>query len=211
MSRRGRACDSCHSIKIKCELGSGQGDPPCTRCLRLAKDCVITPPMRQKERVAELEAKVEALTRLLEVQRLQSSSPGTSPGRDSTESPKSVKPPSRKRRRALQISSEIDFSAELGKDSSTPCDGYPNIDHVLDKRLQVQIFDKYRQDIEPVFPLASLIAKSNYDTLRAKYPILFHAIIFAASPKVLSAEMEDKVTRIILDLFAPIILQKREK
>ena len=73
-TKRPRACDICHSLKIKCELGSTGGPGPCDRCMRLGKDCTITPPKSQKDRVAELEAQVAALTKLLEGQKLEAQS-----------------------------------------------------------------------------------------------------------------------------------------
>ena len=81
---RRRACQNCHSIKIKCELGTTGGDPPCERCTRLGKDCAIFIPKRQKDRVVELEAQVEALTKLLEAQGIQQ------PDSDSSLSPPSM-------------------------------------------------------------------------------------------------------------------------
>lgn len=83
--QRGRVCDACHSIKLKCELGSAcGGDPPCQRCLRLRKTCLVSPPIRQKDRIAELEAKLEEVTKLLRLQEIQEPSPGVS----SQESPR---------------------------------------------------------------------------------------------------------------------------
>ncbi|KAK6413296.1 hypothetical protein LTR95_017879, partial [Oleoguttula sp. CCFEE 5521] len=67
---RGRACQACRSIKIKCELGTHGGPPPCERCTRLGKDCTVDAPRRQKDRVAELEAKVETLTKMLASQQM---------------------------------------------------------------------------------------------------------------------------------------------
>ena len=78
-SKRARACDACHSIKIRCDLGSAGGQPPCGRCVRLEKECTITPTKRQKDRVAELEAQVEALTRQLASQGIQTSPSEESP------------------------------------------------------------------------------------------------------------------------------------
>merc|ERR1711939_959058 len=88
--RRGRACDACHSIKIKCELGASPSSvPPCERCLRLGKTCSVSAPIRKKDRIAELEAQLEEMTRLLRKQELQDERVGAE-GRTSPRTPISL-------------------------------------------------------------------------------------------------------------------------
>ena len=64
--KRTRACEVCHGLKIKCEMPGVEGAwTACTRCQRLGHKCVPAPAKLQRDRIAELEAQVEALTAAL--------------------------------------------------------------------------------------------------------------------------------------------------
>jgi hypothetical protein len=140
---RGRACNACHSLKIKCELGSKAGDAPCRRCIRLGKNCVVSPPRRQKDRVAELEAQVEALTRQLQVH-------------------------------------SVDVKI-------TPFE----IDAIVSRSAQAQMLARYVDEMLPLSPFVPL--RSDYDTLRELQPLLLQSVIYAASPGILSLDVQEDV------------------
>lgn len=62
-SKRHRACEACHSAKVRCELavpGSGISRP-CRRCRKVGRECYPAAPRLQRNRIAELEAQVQAL------------------------------------------------------------------------------------------------------------------------------------------------------
>ena len=144
-SKRLRACDACHSIKIKCLLGSEERDPPCPRCVRLGKECIITPPKRQKDRVAELEAQVEALSRQLALQKIRTEVdiPVEQPGKISE---------SKKKRRLDRSVSETEF---------TDCTF--DIDHIVAPSTQKDVFHKYVTEMIPKFslvPLARIVSST---------------------------------------------------
>lgn len=194
--KRGRACDACHSIKIKCELGSTGGEPPCERCIRLGKDWAISPPVRQKDRVKELEAKLEVLTELLESPNIQTHPEDENEGSSRRHSSsRSVSTPeiavseksSKKRRLELVFRNEETKNGVVGHSLTHES---LEIDRLVPRYLQDQCFDKYRIEMEPFFPISSLAVTIEYDTLRQQYPILFQAIVYAASQGELSPEIQ---------------------
>ncbi len=215
--KRGRACDACHSIKIKCELGSIGGEPPCERCIRLGKECAISPPVRQKDRVKELEAKLEALTKLLESQNIQTlpedENEGFSRGHSSSRSVSApeiaVSEKSSKKRRLESVSRNEETTNCIAGYSLTH--ESREIDRLIPQYLQVQCFDKYRIEMEPLFPISSLALTKEYDTLRQQYPTLFQAIVYAASQGELSPEVQIEVTKTVFSLIAPEAIAKAKK
>ncbi|CCX31467.1 hypothetical protein FPQ18DRAFT_340918 [Pyronema domesticum] len=71
--KRSRACESCRSLKVKCEP-SDQDGPACRRCTKAKRQCIYTMPTRKRQKksdtkVAELEAKIDALTNRLNATR----------------------------------------------------------------------------------------------------------------------------------------------
>lgn len=202
-SSRGRACDACHSIKIKCELGAkGGGEPPCQRCLRLGKSCAVSAPIRQKDRIAELEAKLEAMTKLLQLQDIRESpidGEEISPGATYPQS--AISGRSTKKRR-LQVTSE-----DVDKDVANSDQINADLDDVIPREIQIQVFHNYRE-LETAFPFP---VTKNYDTLREKHPLLLHAIIFAASRIVLPSDTQDKLSGIITKLLAPERVRNSKK
>jgi hypothetical protein len=214
--RRGRACDTCHAIKLKCELGSaGGGEPPCQRCLRLGKICLVSSPIRQKDRIAELEAKLEEVTKLLRLHEIQEPSPDAS----SQGSPRSQvsldavraepKAPGRSsKKRRLKSTSTLDDYGDLRNSSPSQSNSTLAIDHVVSRTLQKEILHKYRNEYEPAFPFP---VRKDYDTLRERYPLLLQSVIFVASPSVLSPAVHDELTSIVIKLLGPEEIAKAEK
>lgn len=190
-SKRPRACDSCHSIKIKCELGSKGGSGPCSRCKRLGKECIITPPKRQKDRVAELEAQVKTLTKLLEQQKFKAAASAAGPQSDDTgingytgHTNSSARPP--KKRKV----SEEDSSDGNGLEYDPRDPDSLDIDAFVPQELQESLLDKYLNELVPLFPLCPIGGKREYGAMRSSRPLLLQAIVYAASPGVMSTEVQ---------------------
>jgi len=214
--RRGRACDTCHTIKLKCELGSGGGgEPPCKRCLRLGKNCLVSPPIRQKDRIAELEAKLEAVTKLLRLHEIQELSPDPSiqgslrsqVGLVGVQAESRTSPRLPKKRRLKSTSTIEDFN-DLQSSSPNQSRSTLGIDHLLSPALQKKILQKYRSEYERAFPFP---VRKEYETLREEYPLLLQSIIFVASPSVVSPAVHDDLTSIVIKLLAPEEIAKAEK
>ena len=205
---RARACDACHSIKTRCELGSASGSPPCQRCVRLGKDCVVSPPKRQKDRVAELEAQVEALTRLVQSQNIQASPTNTLDSSHESDSPAQLqnggftaKPgesmPVAQKKRRLDEDSHDRLALEL--------------DAVVPQELQKRVLKKYLDDITPVFPLVPITDETDYDALRKSRPFLLQAVTFIASPGIIPIEMQEEVSKVIMSAFASATIADGKK
>ncbi|KFA69029.1 hypothetical protein S40285_08458 [Stachybotrys chlorohalonatus IBT 40285] len=78
MKKRLRACEECHRLKIKCDVSASTGGA-CERCNRNSLECVPAAPRLQRDRVSELEARVQELSNALQEQR-SSATPSWSTG-----------------------------------------------------------------------------------------------------------------------------------
>lgn len=219
--KRPRACDTCHSIKIKCELGSTGGAPPCSRCQRLGKECIVSPPKRQKDRVAELEAQVEALTRQLRTQNIQ---PEQSPVRSGESTPQTLDGSALSRsgsgNASTSISGHQQKKRRLGEeyspntsDSEISFDrrDFLEIDTVLLRHVQEELLSRYLRDLVPYFPAVPIAGDQSYEHLRKSRPLLLQAAIYCASFGSLPLEKQEDVGKVILDLFAAKALAEGEK
>jgi len=154
----------------------------------------VSAPIRQKDRITELEAKIEALTKLLESQQIrgpvdETESPRSVSSLHSTKMPKTtISENTSKKRRIEAVSPNDDSLEHIVKDSST--DGSLEIDHLVPRDIQVQSFDRYRNEIQPRFPLAPLAATRDFNALRESYPVLLQTVIFAASQGMLSNDVQ---------------------
>jgi hypothetical protein len=218
---RGRACQNCQSIKIKCELGAaGGGPPPCERCVRLGKTCTLAPPKRQKDRVAELEAKVEALTRLLNTQGLQDPAaeerrlPTPSTGADEPSEPSATVISQKKRKletsvyeRELQNSTDDSSPEGLHADVSAG-NVTSRLDRLVSIDLQQRVLDEYIASYQSVLAVVPLSSGTRVESLRETMPHVLHAIVYIASCGVLPWELQDKINlSLIEDLTSKTLAQ----
>lgn len=221
--KRGRACVACASIKIKCQLGSDtSSQPPCERCVRLNKECILSAPKRQKDRVAELEAQVAALTKLLQKQGIQDPTvAATQYDEDSiATSPQqpAVTGETNGNARKRRLLDDLPASNSVEYISSTPVssrDGdnsdIARLDRIVSLELQGCILERYLTEIVPVFPLVPIRGDQSLDALRAERPILLQAIIYAASPGVLSLDTQEDVARVFLNRLSGTNFDQGEK
>ncbi|KAF7195592.1 hypothetical protein HII31_03186 [Pseudocercospora fuligena] len=224
--KRGRACQACSSIKIKCSLGQqAEGAaPPCDRCLRLGKDCALTAPKRQKDRVAELEAQVASLTRLLQAQGINEADIHTS-GQDIGNDDNPQQPPSTaisnllasKKRRLDESSPEQSGSSVTDDNSTAPANALRvadadilRLDTLISSELQHRCYWRYRNDVLPVFPLVPLADGHSLLELRDKRPVVFLAIVYGASPGCLDSVQQDHVAQLLLDRLANSVIGEKD-
>ncbi|EME49348.1 hypothetical protein DOTSEDRAFT_68208 [Dothistroma septosporum NZE10] len=213
--KRGRACVACASIKIKCALGSDTSlQPPCERCLRLNKDCVLSTPRRQKDRVAELEAQVAALTRLLQAQGLQE--PGVSEDGISTvtASPASQGGNVTKKRRfvcssASSRASPIPPSDNQRKDEAT-WDPF-KIDQTLSLEEQRLVLQRYLTEVVPIFPLVPLPGESSLELLKVQRRTLLQAVMYAGSTGILPIDKQEVIGKELFNHLSTSIFSGVEK
>ncbi|KAK5112083.1 hypothetical protein LTR85_011664 [Meristemomyces frigidus] len=209
--KRARACDACHSIKIKCPLGSTGEPPPCERCTRLGKECIITPPKSQKDRVAELEAKVQALTRLLEAQGLASLGSSDASDEYGTDQTRALDSgggfiAGTKKRRLEESRSDRLMGTESGSrkeiTQGITAVSYGNatsgLDQIVSVEIQARILHRYTTEVYPQFPVLALPADHTLEVLRSSQPRLLQAITYAVGWPVLSAEIQDNVAKLLM-------------
>ncbi|EME88868.1 uncharacterized protein MYCFIDRAFT_62803 [Pseudocercospora fijiensis CIRAD86] len=220
--KRGRACQACSSIKIKCSLGhQAEGAvPPCDRCLRLGKDCTLTASKRQKDRVAELEAQVASLTRLLQAQGINEAHlnpSGQDVGNDDillqSSSTPSSNPLASKKRRLEKSSPEQSETSVTDESSNASRIADPDIlrlDASISSELQQRCYWRYCNDVLPVFPLVPLPAGQTLLELRDKRPVLFLAVMYAASPGCLTSVQQDHVAQLLLDRLANSVIGEKD-
>lgn len=209
--KRSRACDACNRIKTKCDFDSADGSPPCQRCTRLNKECIITPPRRQKDRVAELESKVEALTRLLEAQGLSplDSVDACDGSGDEAATTSTTNAFASKKRRIEDRSSE--GRSERSGTGRSAEDARPTgvlygstttlgLDRIMSVETQARILHKYNSEIFPHFPAVPVPMNTSLETLRSTKPWLLQAIIYAASTSLnlIPSEDRDKIAKLLM-------------
>lgn len=223
MSKRGRACEACSKIKIKCELGASTGlEPPCERCLRLNKQCVLSQPKRQvvewdcnnftdfilifetqKDRVAELEAQVENLTRLLQAQGIRDPSVINSTPESDVVNPSISEKAQNKKRRIDDASSSSGPNDSPMTSSLVPPEtqdlNVTALDEIVDYEAQGQLLEHYLQNQFSVFPLVPITGDCSLESLRAEHLVVLYAVIYAAAPGIISVEKQESVSKILLD------------
>lgn len=184
----------------RCSLGqaSEKAVPPCERCVRLNKECVLTLPKRQKDRVAELEAQVATLTRLLESQRIQipaEPSRSDASGDAVATAPSSQTAAKKRRLEERQDAASIAFPEPSDADMSD----IQKLDRVLSYELQERTIFRYQAEIVPLFPVVLLPVDNTLQSLRANKRILLLACLYAASPGFLSLDEQEHIAQLLLD------------
>lgn len=214
---RGRACQNCQSIKIKCELGARGGEPPCERCMRLNKECTLAAPKRQKDRVAELEAKVEALTKLLGSQGLQDASVEARDLRDSEAQADGAgkhdkTSPSHKKRKLDRSTEETRprLPNETSDEDKTTI-SLNWLDELLPIDLQQRLLEEYVASYQPIFPVVPLSVNSTAAVMKETLPHTLNAVIYIASAGILSWDLQDKINLALIEDLTSITLVKCQK
>lgn len=173
---------------------------------------MISPPKRRGDRVAELEAQVASLTRLLELQNIGTpSSTATDPPRvfpASTDAgnPATSVSQSQKKRKLPDDPLETSCSNPIIKDTSGI-----ELDAVISQDLQQHVLQKYLNELVPGAPIVPASANWTFDRLRKEKPVLFQAIVYAASPGLLSIELQEDIAKIVMDLFATRVISEGQR
>ncbi|KXT02454.1 hypothetical protein AC578_7822 [Pseudocercospora eumusae] len=187
MSSRRRACQACHVLKARCDPSEGDAGI-CERCWRLDKECVPAPRKLQRDRIAELEAQVEQLTKLLQ-------SHGVS---DTPSTTADVK------KRKLSDGSPKEAKTESSPTLVPSKDVLDYIDNQVSRAQQRQALDAYQKRIMRVSPYIQN-ADMDLDKLR-KTPLLLLSILAFPNTGVLSSDLQhDMAERAISDFQAKMI------
>ncbi|CAK7243627.1 MAG: hypothetical protein STHCBS139747_005153 [Sporothrix thermara] len=121
-----RACKGCSQLKVRCQP-SPQDAKSCERCLHAGRECIRADKRRRpRDRIAELEAQVAALSRALQKQQLSSKgavsaddTPSTTDG-DGGKSSSSISSPSAASLRTPSMASVIASNAVYSFSSDRP-------------------------------------------------------------------------------------------
>lgn len=171
MGARRRACEACHVLKARCEpCDSDQGI--CGRCWRLGKECVPAARRLQRDRIAELEAQVELLTKALQSQGL-------------TER----KPPAEVKKRKLSTGRVEECKTTSSPNTAPALGVLEYIDENVPKALQQQVLDAYSAGVVRVSPY---VQKPELDLqgLRSQLPMLLLTILAFPTTGILDSELQ---------------------
>lgn len=177
--RSTRACIACRRMKTRCEVDEALGNA-CKLCIRTRRQCVMqTLPRRRKrkttDRVTDLEKKIEQLTSLLAATEAGSNDPTPKSGHDgSAPSDSDTKP-------------------------STLIDQALN-DGLIDWHTACIAFDRYKFQMSRYLPFVVFAADTEAATVKQHQPLLFYAIIVAATSSMHSSSKQELRDLISKDL-----------
>lgn len=203
--KKARACEACRGLKVRCEPVPEDPEGACRRCAKAGRNCVITQPTRKRQkktdsRVAELEKKIDALTATLSAAKAGQAatsvsthpeaasgyygSPGAGPpggwsAADGTSN--HAVPP------AGMAGQKRKHSEPVENGGDTPASSRSNEHHDLVARGVItadraaQLLDRYNYQMAPHLPGVVFPPHLTADELRKTRPVLFLAIMAAAS------------------------------
>ncbi|KAK3115700.1 hypothetical protein LTR53_004716 [Teratosphaeriaceae sp. CCFEE 6253] len=224
-----RACAHCRSQKIRC-LPDERKPDTCSRCARSGRPCIFTPLQKRKQRkrtdtrVAELEREMRAMRALLnDKQQGKSGAAGSgklAPGgraggleSGTAQALSTLVPPPQASVQQMQRTRTPSTSQWPGALFEHPCKAVSQ--DVVDRGLLTmatarQLVETYRTELFAHYPNVPITGDMTADDLRSKRPVLFLAVIAAASGKDdpdLSAALDKEV----LEVYATKSLMHSEK
>lgn len=194
-----RACEYCRGLKVRCFPEPGSSSSTCQRCARSKRICVFAPPQRRKQRkrtdarVAELEREMKALRSLLNV--------GGGRGDQGTQDAP-VPDQDERTNRAVQDTAQEghrppwegngDSIRSPGSQLSTAKSPFQLLDRggldvvsrgVLSMPLASELYSTYVNELAAHYPAVIFPEFYTAEDLRQEKPILFLAVMTAASTK----------------------------
>ncbi|KXT07315.1 hypothetical protein AC578_442 [Pseudocercospora eumusae] len=228
-----RACASCRTQKVRCIPDESNPDV-CQRCMRSGRPCVFTPLQKRKQRkrtdtrVAELEKEMRAMRSMLKQKE------------DGARSTTSTQPAGlRVKDRDLE-GSRLGVAGQRGHDEAEVSDQndmatpdrfansgpylwpkrFPDgpkqdttdvVDSgMLSMATARQLFETYKNELYPHYPLVYIAPSVTADDLRYTKPALFLAIIAAASGKE-NADLSAALDKEVLHSYATRSLVQSQK
>ena len=143
-TKRPRACDACRALKVRCDQDVNHPGQSCTRCLKANRPCVVTPPIRKRQRksenkVVELEKKIDALTATL-LSKQQNSTGSVYSASPHSESPSAASPRER-------LTDKLEPQNQQSKRRSVPPSS-ACIDEELPDAEQTEAYKKRKTDAQ---------------------------------------------------------------
>lgn len=173
--------------------------------------------------MAELEAQVEALTKLLESQNIQPEQRFDASGENTPQALVNGSAPSRSRSGTATTSSisaqqpkkrrlEDDYSPQPSDtESSNDRRLFIELDTVLPQHIQEKLLSRYLRVLVPYFPAVPIAGDQSYTRLRKERPLLLQSAIYCASFGALPLEKQEDVGKVVMDLFAAKAMGEGEK
>ena len=181
--QRRRACEECHVAKTRCELSlpESRTTPPCQRCRRIGRDCVPSAPRRQRNKIAQLEAQVNELSRALQKQE------GLPP------EPHPVAEPE-------QANLDLAAIQERSKDY-VKTDILAFLDARLPLDLQQTVCNAYVEQAVPRLPLVPLV-QTDVPYLRQHSPALLLSILAFTTVGLIESDVQYQLAGKAMDILA---------
>ncbi|KAL1890296.1 hypothetical protein Sste5346_008298 [Sporothrix stenoceras] len=197
-----RACKGCSQLKVRCQPGPSDSSS-CERCLQAGRTCVPADKRRRpRDRIAELEAQVAALSRALQKQQLGDRGDRTSPSTtdtasNSTSSPSATQPPP-------TVRNAYSFSSTRPTGETA----IAFLDARVPRAAQQQAVDLYVKRLWPLIPCFSLIG-TDLDTMRRDKSVLFFSIVtFTAPFSLVPSAVRSELLRESMCMFAVELISK---
>lgn len=234
MGKRTRACEECHRLKIKCDVGNpfnsndndaGNEDSQdghdntgnrksCERCIRNNIECIPAAPRLQRDRISELGAQVEQLKNELFLLRSQKQRSNAS----SINSPGTTLSSSSVGCSSCSSGGHDPFRAphtQLG--ASVDFYNGRNVLSYLDARIphakQQDLLHFFVYEIAPQWPIL-LLPSDDLDHARREYPMLLLSILtytITRSAQGTSQEVHDELIREVMRIVGDDVMVKGQQ
>ncbi len=226
-----RACEACRVSKVRCLVNPEAGSTQCQRCAKAGRDCVFAPPAKRRQRkrtdvrVTELEREIQHMRSLLKPSNRSSheiSDHDSSDDQSDEPIPSREKDPSSKKNPASPITNR--WEVRLNQPAPVPppatnagprdlmgTDGSDIIDRgIITEDLADELLTLWRNELVIACPGITIPAEWGAKELRAKKPLLFHAVMAACSLSR-GSELSDTLHEEAVYLYARSIFIKGEK
>ncbi|KFX93726.1 hypothetical protein V490_04717 [Pseudogymnoascus sp. VKM F-3557] len=220
-----KACASCHTLKVRCILDDNSTTGQCQRCIKISRPCVFSPSQRRKQRkrtdtrVAELEQEMRALRSILvagENNRVKVDAmtrDGVLPQRNlvghEVATARSTGQTDSFIGQHTSVASSIENSTPISQHTTNMDFSSPNESQEVDvigrglvtMALAEVLYKTYVFDLIPQYPAVTFPNSYTAEELRNDRPILFLAVITAASAKK-DPELYSILSKEILSVYA---------
>ncbi|KAK4128961.1 hypothetical protein N657DRAFT_608884 [Parathielavia appendiculata] len=212
--KKPRACESCRALKVRCDFPADPADPaaaaalPCRRCAKTKRKCVVTQPTRKRQRktdtrVAELEKKIDALTASLVASRGAAAAAAAAvmgPGAGSPTTPAVAGTGGR------SGSGSRNWERENEGDGEGEGARYRGL---LTMAQASELLARYTNKMCPHLPAVVFPSCMTAAELRASKPVLFLAVITAASGEM--PALQQILTKELMQVLADRIIVRGNK
>jgi hypothetical protein len=199
-----RACEACRVSKVRCLASADPNSAPCQRCAKAGKVCIFAPPIKRRQRkrtdvrVAELEKEVMKMRDLMKSSNHplppRSENGSESDAQEYRTKDSAMEPEVRRAStRTMSLLSHHPPAAPAEMERPSPIRVYEPRDplrhdesdiverHVIDPETAQSLLDTWRNCLTYACPGIIINVDWTAAQLRQKKPLLFHAVMAAAS------------------------------